>query len=110
VQVKPYHEILGTLDGNNKTRGLYFDAEHVPYCSKELQVLSLVNQIVDERTGYMLRFKTPSVILRGAVCGSTYSNKRLFCPRAIYPYWRTVWLKPVDSPQAQAAPPGQVTD
>ena len=42
------------LDGNNKTRGLYFDAEHVPYCGKELSVRSLVNQIIDERTGYML--------------------------------------------------------
>ena len=40
------------LDGNNKTRG-YFDAEHVPYCGKEFSVRSLVNRIIDERTGYM---------------------------------------------------------
>lgn len=99
VRVKPYREILAMLDGKNKTRGLLFDAEHVPYCGKELSVRSLVNQIIDERTGYMLRFKTPSVILQGAVCGGTYSDKRLFCPRAIYPYWRTVWLTPLESPQ-----------
>ena len=60
---------------------------------------SLVNQIIDERTGYMLRFKTPSVILEGAVCGATYSDWRHFCPREIYPYWRTIWLKPVGNSQ-----------
>jgi hypothetical protein len=103
VRVKPYREILAMLDGNNKTRGLYFDAEHVPYCGKEFSVRSLVNQIIDERTGYMLRFKTPSIILEGVVCGGTYSDGRLFCPRAIYPYWRTVWLKPVESAQLDTA-------
>jgi hypothetical protein len=104
VRVKSYGEILETLDGNNKTRGLHFDAEHVPYCGKELSVRSLVNQIIDERTGYMLHFKTPSIILQGAVCGSTYSDWRLFCPRAIYPYWRTIWLTPVESPQPDTGP------
>lgn len=99
VRVKPYREILATLNANNKTRGLYFDAEHVPYCDKEFSVRSLVNQIIDEQTGYMLHFKTPSIILQGMVCGGTYSDLRLFCPRAIYPYWRTIWLKPVESPQ-----------
>lgn len=102
VRVKPYREILATLNGKNKTRGLFFDAEHVPYCGKEFFVRSLVNQIIDERTGYMLRFKTPSFILQGAVCGSTYSDRRLFCPRAIYPYWRTIWLTPVESPQSDS--------
>ena len=96
VRVKSYREILATLDSNNKTRGLYFDAEHVPYCGKEFRVRSLVNQIIDERTGYMLRFKTPSIILDSAYCQGTYSNNRMYCPRAIYPYWRAVWLNPVE--------------
>jgi hypothetical protein len=104
VQVKPYREILATLNGNNKTRGLLFDGEHVPYCGKEYSVRSLVNQIIDERTGYMLRFKTPSIILEGVVCGGTYSDGRHFCPRAIYPYWRTIWLKPVGSSQPDTQP------
>lgn len=97
VRVKSYREILGTLDGNNKTRGMYFDAEHVPYCDKEFRVRSLVNRIVDERTGYMLRFGSPSIILEAAHCQGRYSNNRMFCPRAIYPYWRPIWLKPVES-------------
>lgn len=97
VRVKSYREILSTLDINSKTRGLYFDAEMVPYCGKELPVRSVVNQIVDERTGYMLRFKTPAAILESAYCRGTHSDNRMFCPRAIYPYWRTIWLTPLES-------------
>ena len=105
VRVKSYREILATLDRNNKTRGLLFDAEHVPYCGKELRVRSLVNQIIDERTGYMLRFKTPSIILDSAYCQGTYSDKRMYCPRAIYPYWRAVWLDPVKRVRVEDAAP-----
>ena len=35
VQIKSYDEILSTLDGNNRNRGMYFDAEEVPYCGKQ---------------------------------------------------------------------------
>jgi hypothetical protein len=101
VRVKSYPEILATLDSDNKTRGLYFDAEHVPYCGKEFPVRSLVKQIIDERTGRMLRFKSPSIILEGVYCQGTYSDDRFFCPRAIYPYWRPVWLKPVERVQGE---------
>lgn len=108
VRVKSYPEILSMLDSNNRTRGLYFDAEMVPYCGKELPVRSIVNQIVDERTGYMLRFKTPAAILESAYCQGTHSDHRMFCPRSIYPYWRTIWLTPVEesAPRvpAQAGP------
>jgi hypothetical protein len=78
VRVKSYPEILATLDSDNKTRGLYFDAEHVPYCGKEFPVRSLVKQIIDERTGRMLRFKSPSIILEGVYCQGTYSDDRFF--------------------------------
>lgn len=98
VRVKPYREILATLNSDNKTRGLYFDAEHVPYCGKEYPVRSLVTQIIDERTGYMLRFKSPCIILESVVCQGTYCDNRMFCPRSIYPYWRPVWLTPVERP------------
>jgi len=112
VRVKSYREILATLDSNNKTRGLYFDAEHVPYCGKEFSVRSLVNRIIDERTGYMIHFKTPSIILKDAVCQGTFSDNRMFCPRSIYPYWRAIWLKPVESKRPEggafsASPPSR---
>lgn len=105
MRVKPYREILSTLDERNKTRGLLFDGEMVPFCEKEFSVRALVSQIIDEHTGYMLRFKTPAVMLEGAFCGSTFSDQRMFCPRSIYAYWRPIWLQPVGQPAKQCAGP-----
>lgn len=104
VRVKSYEQIRTTLDPNNKNRGLYFDAEHVPYCGKIGRVRSVVKQIIDERTGKMLRFKTPCVILEGASCKAAYSEHRFYCPRAIYPYWRELWLDRLDAPAPLATP------
>lgn len=99
VRVKSYREILGTLNTENKTRGLLFDAEHVPYCGKEFRVRSLVSRIIDENTGYMVHFKTPSLILDGVHCRGTYSDNRMFCPRSINAFCRPIWLKPVLQPE-----------
>jgi hypothetical protein len=93
VQVKSYQEILATLDVANKNRGLYFDAEMVPYCGRAFRVLKRVKKILDEKTGRMTEFKTPCIMLEGVVCEARYSECRLFCPRAIYSYWREVWLE-----------------
>ena len=108
VRVRPYGEILATLDTRNKNRGLYFDAEHVPYCGRTYRVRSRVNRIVDEKTGKALEFKTGSVILEGVECQARYSDQRMFCPRAIYPYWREIWLERVNpDPGAPAARNGE---
>jgi hypothetical protein len=95
VRVKSYNEILATLDANNKNRGLQFDAEMVPYCGHSFRVLRRVNKILNEKTGRMTDFKTPSIMLEGVVCESRYSECRLFCPRSIYSYWREIWLERV---------------
>jgi hypothetical protein len=102
VRVKSYDEILSTLDPNYKNRGLYFDAEMVPYCGKKFQVLTRVQKIIDEKTGRMTDFKNPCIVLQGAVCEARYSECRLFCPRAIYSYWREIWLERVSEPKADA--------
>jgi hypothetical protein len=104
VRVKSYKEILATLDAKNRNRGMYFDAEMVPYCGGVYRVLRLVTRIVDERTGKIQEFKTPSVILQGAVCQSRYSECRLFCPRSIYPYWREIWLERASQQNHEASP------
>ena len=105
VRVRPYRDILATLDTNNKNRGLRFDAEGVPYCGGTYRVRSRVERIVDEKTGRMLVFKSSSVILEGVVCKSHYSQERLLCPRAIYTYWREIWLERVDAGIGQCGPP-----
>jgi len=103
VRVKSYDEILKTLDQNNKNRGLYFDAEMVPYCGKSFRVQGRLKKIVDEKTGKMTEFKSPCILLEGAVCESRYSECRLFCPRAIYSYWREIWLERLPVEQASQA-------
>lgn len=96
VRIKPYEEILKTLDTDNKNRGMFWDAEEVPYCGKTYRVLRRVTKIVNEQTGELQVMKTPSVILDSVVCEARYSDCRLFCPRMIYPYWREVWLEKVE--------------
>lgn len=103
VRVKSYESILATLDTNNKNRGLYFDAEAVPFCGGTYRVLSRVNKILDEKTGKMINMKNASIILEGVYCQARYSDCRMFCPRAIYSYWREIWLeRVVDNSQGPA--------
>jgi len=110
VRVKPYEEILKTLHKTNKNHGLYFDAEMVPYCGGVYRVLKRVSKILNEETGEMLNFKNECIILEGVVCESRYSDRRYFCPRAIYSYWREIWLERVDKadePELAACAPEQ---
>ena len=96
VQIKSHEEILHTLDKNNKNRGLWFDAEQVPYCGKTARVLCRVEKIINERTGKMMKLPNDCLILEGVYCRAHYSSDRLFCPRSIYSYWREVWLRRVN--------------
>ncbi|HXG46897.1 MAG TPA: hypothetical protein VNO52_04675 [Methylomirabilota bacterium] len=108
VRVRSFSEILATLNKLNKNRGLYFDAESVPYCGRSFRVLKRVTQIVNEKTGKMMRFKNASVILEGAYCQARYSGCRMMCPRAVYPMWREIWLERVDR-ESSGPPPGRQT-
>jgi hypothetical protein len=73
-----------------------FDKEMVPYCGQTLRVLKRVNKIIDEKSGKMLQLKNPCIVLDGSICRSRYSECRMFCPRAIYCYWREIWLERAD--------------
>ena len=95
VRVRSYEEIRSTTDTRGLNRGLYFDAELVPYCGGTYRVRSRVSKFIDEKTGRMKTLKTPAVILEGVWCRSRYSNCRMFCPRAIYSWWREIWLERV---------------
>jgi len=99
------------LNTSNRNRGLYFDAEEVPFCGKTYRVLRQVDKIINDKTGQMQEMKTPCVILDSVICESRYSECRLFCPRSIYPYWREIWLERVGPAPANAPAPedSQVT-
>jgi hypothetical protein len=95
VRVKDYQKILETLDTASKNRGMSFSAEMVPYCGGTYRVRSLVDRIINERTGKMLRMKNSCVILDGVVCTAKYNRRMIFCPRATFQYWREIWLERV---------------
>jgi hypothetical protein len=93
VRVRPYKEILDTLDQDCRNRGMYFDGELVPFCNGTYQVQSRVERIIDEKTGKMTRLKNDAIILKDVACEARYAKCRRFCSRSIYPYWREIWLE-----------------
>jgi hypothetical protein len=95
VRIKTHDEILKTINTSSRNRGLYWDAEEVPYCGGTYKVLRRLDRIVNERNGKMLEMKTPCVVLDTVICQSRYSECRMFCPRSIYSYWREIWLERV---------------
>lgn len=99
VKVRSYQEILATLDENGTNRGMWFDAEMVPFCGGTYRVLQRVGKIINEKTGKMQQFKNECIMLEGVVCRACYAKYRKFCPRGIYPYWREIWLERVGDPQ-----------
>ena len=90
VQVRTREEIFSTLDMEGRNRGLTFDREMLMYCGGTYPVLKRVHKIIDEATGKMMPMKRDCVILDGVVCKSRYHG---LCQRAIYPFWREIWLR-----------------
>ncbi len=103
VRVKSHEEILKTVDSGNKNRGMYWDAELVPYCGGTYRVLKSVTKIIDEKTGKMLEMKNPCIILDSVVCQARYSQCRMLCPKEMYPYWREIWLERVAAKSGAAS-------
>jgi len=53
-----------------------------------------VDKIINEATGKMMKLPSDCIILDGVVCVGEYHG---FCKRSIYPYWREIWLRRIDS-------------
>ncbi len=110
VRIKSQEEILKTVDTANKNRGMYWDAELVPYCGKVYKVRSRVTRLIGERTRKIQEMKTPCIILDSVVCEARYSSCRMFCPKEMYPYWREAWLERVEPPAGGALAPVEVVE
>jgi hypothetical protein len=93
VRIKSREEIVATLDQTNRNRGLSFDGEMSNYCGRTARVRARVNRLIDESTGEMIDINSDCIILEGVVCAADYHR---FCSRAIYPYWREIWLEKID--------------
>jgi hypothetical protein len=91
VEIKSRDEIMPMLDSENRSRGMWFDSEMLPYCGTRARVLRRVDKIIDEPSGRMIKLRD-CIILESVVCTGRYNRG---CPRAIYPYWRESWLRRV---------------
>lgn len=105
IRIKTHAEILKTLSTASKNRGLFWDAEEVPYCGGTYRVLKRVTRIVNERTGKMRHMKNPCIVLDNVICQSRFSDCRMFCPRSIYSYWREIWLERIGPPPVGSQDP-----
>jgi hypothetical protein len=103
VQIRTKHEISETLGDTGRNKGLWFDREMVPYCGQTARVKAKVERFIDERTGRMVELASDCYILDGVVCKSYNSVNRWFCPRAIYPWWRECWIRPIEPQTSDAA-------
>lgn len=99
VRIKSQEQILKTVNERNRNRGLSFDEEMVEFCGGTYSVLKRIERVINEGTGEMMVFKGDCIILDGVTCNSRFKDKRLFCPRSIYPYWREIWLSRVEGAQ-----------
>jgi hypothetical protein len=96
VEIRSREEIFRTVNEGNFNRGLQIDEEMTKYCGGRYRVTSRVTRIINERSGEMMHFKNPCIVLDDVNCMGEYSAKRLLCPRRITAYWREIWLKRVE--------------
>jgi hypothetical protein len=100
VQVRSEKEIRGTLNEQERHKGLYFMPEMRKYCGRTLRVRKRVENIMLESNREMRRLRVPTVILEDSTCDGESSGG---CDRSCYLLWREVWLK-------RASPPGNSTE
>jgi hypothetical protein len=93
VRIRSKEEIEATLDTTGRNRGLSFDGEMSTYCNRTARVRARVNHIIEESTGEMIDIKSDCVMLDGVVCAADFHR---FCTRAIFPYWREIWLEKIE--------------
>jgi hypothetical protein len=97
VRVRSRDQIASTLTPEGYNRGLWFDREMLAYCGGTFRVRKRITRFIDDfrDNGRMIELKTDAVTLDGVVCSGEVSQRRWFCPRRVYPYWRECWLERV---------------
>lgn len=90
VRIKSEAEILKTLDGKSRNRGLTIARAMIQNCGKRFEVGENFDQMINERNGEMLSVKN-TVTLKGLECHCAY--KLGGCPRGELQYWREIWLE-----------------
>jgi 2-polyprenyl-6-methoxyphenol hydroxylase-like FAD-dependent oxidoreductase len=98
VRVKSADEVRATLDAGSRNRGLTFEPEMTRYLGGVHRVSQVVERIIDEQRGKMVRLDR-TVVLDRVYCQGL-CNKA--CPRKNPLFWREAWLERVEAPEAPA--------
>jgi hypothetical protein len=91
VKVKSKREIEPTLNRSLRNRGLEFGTDMLFFCGGSYRVVARVDRILHERTGELLVFKTPSIVLEKAHA----NGGLLLAPHNEFFFWREIWLEPL---------------
>jgi hypothetical protein len=94
VRVRSVEEILATLDGNRRHRGLRWMTGMRQYCGQRFRVYKPVERIMLETNGQLRKMKN-TVLLEGVTCDGVEFGA---CDRSCYHFWREAWLQRVENP------------
>lgn len=100
VEVKAPAEILSTITASGFNRGMRYDMEMAKYSGERYRVQKRVARLLNEQTGKMVQMKSACIQLENVYCRAECTPMRLACPRASNTYWREIWLRRVDGPDA----------
>lgn len=93
VEVRPFEEILATLDADGKNRGLAFTFEMRAYCGRRFRVFKRLERMFNECTHEQRGLKN-TVLLEGVYCqGAGFG-----CDRSCFHFWREAWLRRASEP------------
>ncbi len=94
VRIKSQDEVRAALDPTSRNRGLSFEPEMTRYLGSVHRVSHVVERIIDEQKGKMVRLDR-TVVLDQVFCEGL-CNKA--CPRKNPLFWREAWLERVEAP------------
>ena len=91
VEVRCVEDVLATLDGHRRHKGLLWMTGMRKYCGTKCRVHKRVETIMLESNGQLRHMKN-TVLLEGATCdGAEFGS----CDRSCFHFWREVWLRRV---------------
>jgi hypothetical protein len=101
IEVKSAEEIAETITQDGFNRGMRYDPEMIKYSGRRYRVQDRIDKLINEKTGKMVRMKSPCIKLENVYCRAECTEKRLGCPRASNTYWREIWLKRVGAQESE---------
>ena len=100
VTVRPWEEIVATLDRSGELENLPFMAEMLQHCGKRLRVSAVAHKTCDTINKTGGRRVTNAVHLDGIRCdGRAHGG----CQAGCLIFWKTDWLQPADEGATQGA-------